>query len=170
LAKRQTAYLGLGSNKGNRTFHIAEAVRRIREIPGTSVLRVSSLYETSPVDVQGGPFLNAVAVIQTNRNPHILMGDLQKIESGMGRVRTRHGPEARNIDIDLLLYGDRVVEEKSLTLPHPRMFSRRFVMEPLADLAPDLRIPDVERTVSQLASALRDRFPEQIVVKVGRLE
>jgi 2-amino-4-hydroxy-6-hydroxymethyldihydropteridine diphosphokinase len=170
LIKRETAYLGLGSNKGDRTFQIAESVRRIREIQGTRLMRVSSLYETSPVDVQGGPFLNAVAVIRTNRNPSILMGDLQRIESDMGRTRTGHGRDARNIDIDLLLYGDRVVEEKGLSLPHPRMTSRRFVMEPLAELAPDLWIPDVEGTVAQLASALRERFPEQLVVKLGHLD
>jgi 2-amino-4-hydroxy-6-hydroxymethyldihydropteridine diphosphokinase len=170
LGRGETAYLGLGSNVGDRTCNIAEAVRRIGVIPGTSVLSVSPLYETSPVGMPGDLFLNAVVAIVTNRGPHFLMNDLQSIESGMGRVRSSKGPGPRNIDIDLLLYGERVIEEKGLSLPHPRMLGRRFVVEPLADLAPDLQVPGAGGTVSQLASLLRYRFPEQVVARVGRLE
>jgi 2-amino-4-hydroxy-6-hydroxymethyldihydropteridine diphosphokinase len=170
LKKSETAYLGLGSNDGDRICSMVEAVRRIREIPGTKLKAISALYETSPVDVEGGPFLNAVAAIDTDRDPHTLMADLQGIESGMGRTRNGNGPAARIIDIDLLLYGEQSIEEAGLILPHPRMIERRFVMDPMADLAPDLLIPNDRRTVSQIASSLKDRYPEQVVVKVGHLE
>ena len=169
MEKRQIAYLSLGSNVGDRAFNLAQAVRRIRQIPGTKVRAVSPVYETSPVDVTGGLFYNTVAIIETDRDPHILMEDLHRIESRMGRTRNDHGTAARNIDIDLLLYGGYYIEEADLSLPHPRMIKRRFVMEPLADLAPDLWIPHAGCTASQMAFTLKESCPEQIVAKVGNL-
>lgn len=110
-----------------------------------------------------------VAAIKTDRDPHALMEAFQRIESDMGRTGIAHRGEPRKIDIDILLYGEKVVTETGLDIPHPRMVGRRFVLEPLADLAPDLRIPNEEKTVSQMASSLRERHPEQVVKQVGRL-
>ena len=170
MSSNETAFIGLGSNEGDRTVNIEEAVRRIGETHGINLLAVSPLYETSPVDVNGGPFINAVAMIETKKDPRHLMDDLLRIESEMGRVRSGSLPMSRAIDIDLLLYGERVIGERGLSLPHPRMADRRFVLEPLADLAADLRIPVSGRTVAETAAILKDRHPEQKVERVGNLK
>jgi 2-amino-4-hydroxy-6-hydroxymethyldihydropteridine diphosphokinase len=170
FADNTTAFIGLGGNEGNRKLNIAEALMRIRAIPGINILAVSPLYETSPIEVAGGAFINAVAMINTSLDPHQLMNNLLGIESEMGRTRSESGPTSRNIDLDLLIYGHWVIQEKDLSLPHPRMTERRFVLEPLVDVAPNLLIPNTDQTVTQAAEALREEFPEQEVVKIGNLE
>lgn len=170
MSDYETAFIGLGSNEGDRMFNIGEALRKIHEIPGVELVAVSPLYETSPIEVTGGTFINAVAIINTVKDPPRLMDSLLKTESEMGRTRSGLGPASRNIDIDLLLYGERTIEEKDLSLPHPRMTVRRFVMEPLADLVPDLLIPGTDRTAARTAEVLREQYPEQEVAKVGKIE
>jgi 2-amino-4-hydroxy-6-hydroxymethyldihydropteridine diphosphokinase len=149
----KTAYLGLGSNLGDRELHLAEARRRL-ECERLTVKRASSLWETEPRDFPDQPwFLNQVLEIETDLYPRQLLQHAQRIEREMGRVPGRpKGP--RVIDIDILLYGSAVVHAAELDIPHPRLEQRRFVLEPLAELAADLRHPVSRRTVREMLSAV----------------
>ena len=137
-------FVGLGSNLGDREGNLREAVARLREI---GAVRLSTLRDTDPVGVVDQPnFLNAVAELSSELPARELLDRLLEIERELGRDRgkeERWGP--RTIDLDLLLYGDEVIEEPGLTLPHPRLAERRFVLEPLHELAPDLVLPDGRR-------------------------
>jgi len=137
-------YFSLGSNLGDREANLRAAIERL------PVLRVSPAYETEPVDYTEQPwFLNVVVEAETGLSPRELLEAALRIEQDLGRVRTlAKGP--RTIDIDILLYGDRVIDEPGLQIPHPRMAERRFVLAPLADLAPELRHPGTGRTVRQM--------------------
>jgi 2-amino-4-hydroxy-6-hydroxymethyldihydropteridine diphosphokinase len=135
------SFVGLGSNLGDRERNLLEAVGRLGEI---GLVRVSAFRDTDPLGVVDQPnFLNAVAELSSDLSPRELLDRLLEIELELGRDRTkaeRWGP--RTIDLDLLLYGDEVIDEPGLTLPHPRLAQRRFVLEPLHELAPDLVLPD----------------------------
>ena len=154
------AAIGLGSNLGDRAAHIGRAVGALAEL-GTLV-RVSSLYETAPVGgPRQGPYLNSVAVIDTELAPHELLARCRQIELQAGRERReRWGP--RTLDLDILLYGDETIAEDGLTIPHPRMTERRFVLEPLLEVWPDAVLPD-GREVSTFATGVAEQ-------KVRKLE
>lgn len=127
-------YIGIGSNLGDRQKNIEDAVRRLRETDGISVEKVSPIYETDPV---GGPrqpkYLNGVIEIETTLEPRELLVAVQRIEDQFGRKRDiRHGP--RTIDLDILTYGDKKVDEPGLKIPHPEMDKREFVQKPLKDI------------------------------------
>lgn len=127
-------YIGIGSNLGDRQRYIEDAVQRLRETKGIEVKRVSSIYETEPV---GGPsqgkYLNAAIEIDTELSPRDLLTALLDIEKELGRVRTvKNAPRA--IDLDILLYGDKNIDEPDLKIPHPRMAGREFVMKPLKEI------------------------------------
>jgi 2-amino-4-hydroxy-6-hydroxymethyldihydropteridine diphosphokinase len=131
------AYLGLGSNLGDRLGHLQRAVDALEATAGVTVVAVSSVYETAPV---GGPeqddFLNAVVAVDTDRSPSDLLTVAMEVEQLEARVRTvRWGP--RTLDVDILLYGDERVSTPDLEIPHPRMHERAFVLAPLHDVAPD---------------------------------
>ena len=137
------AYIGLGSNLGDRERMLWGAVHMLAFNPEVDVVAVSSISETDPVGFADQPrFLNAAVAIDTELGPRALLDLLLSIERELGRTREgpRFGP--RTIDLDLLLYGDEVVDEPGLTLPHPRLHERRFVLEPLAELDPDLTVPE----------------------------
>ena len=142
LPRVTRAYVGLGGNLGNRQSAIRRALALLGERPGVEVVLVSSLRETDPVGiVDQPPFLNGAAMIETSLGAAELLAELLAVELQLGRVRDgrRFGP--RTIDLDLLLYGDQVVDQPGLTVPHPRLHERSFALEPLAELDPDLCIP-----------------------------
>jgi 2-amino-4-hydroxy-6-hydroxymethyldihydropteridine diphosphokinase len=136
-----TAFVGIGSNLGEPERQIGAALEQLAAEDGVELVAVSTLRETEPVGpVEQGPFLNGAVQIETELAPRELLDRLLGIELRLGRVRReRWGP--RTIDLDLLLYGDEIVEEPGLAVPHPRLHERRFALEPLAELAPDLEIP-----------------------------
>ena len=136
------AYVGLGANLGDRERTLREAVDALADEEGVEVVSVSTLRETEPVGVGQQPFfLNGVVELETTLSARGLLDRLLVVEQRFGRVRItgEHGP--RTLDLDLLLYGDEVIDEPGLTIPHPRLHERRFVLEPLAELAPGLVVP-----------------------------
>jgi len=147
------AFVGIGSNLGDREEHLRRAVELLAAEDEISVLASSQLRETEPIGpVAQGPFLNGAVQLETELGPRELLERLLAIEERLGRVRReRFGP--RTIDLDLLVYEDAVVDEPGLTLPHPLLHERRFALEPLAELAPDLEIPG-RGSVSALLSKL----------------
>ena len=146
------SYIGLGSNLGEREDFIWRAVHELRAF--ARLRRISSLTETKPVGNTAQPdFINAVAEIETDHSPAELLQELQRIEGELGRVRgERGGP--RNIDLDLLAYGNEVYRGENLRVPHPRMHERRFVLEPLAELNPGWVHPEMHTPISELLKRL----------------
>ncbi len=159
------AYIGLGSNVGDSWKLIAQAVTMLAET--LRVVKVSSLYRTEAVGYEEQEdFINAVAEVETDRAPAELLAACRSIEERLGRQRTiRWGP--RTIDLDILLYGDVIVNGPGLTIPHPRMAERKFVLVPLAEIAPLVVHPLLRKTAEDLLGTLRDRHS---VVKCGSLE
>lgn len=144
--------IGLGSNLGDRLGYLTEAVRRLSAFVGET--RMSALYETEPVGhADQPPYLNAVVVGITNLEPFALLRELQQIETALGRVRSFVNAP-RTIDLDLLLYDDVVRDTPQLTLPHPRLHERFFVLVPLAALVPTWRHPSLGQTIRELLTSL----------------
>lgn len=134
---QEAVYIGLGANLGEREATLRVALDAMGQLPGTSVLRVSPLYRSVPVDAGGPDYLNAVAELTTALEPEALLRALQSIEHAAGRERPyRNAP--RTLDLDILWFGGQVIATRNLTVPHPRMLERAFVLRPLADLAPAL--------------------------------
>ena len=147
------AFLGLGTNMGDRDVNLEAALAAIGGIPATTLLRRSPVYESKPWGKIDQPdFLNMVAEVTTQLEPHTLHRHLQKIERDMGRDEGGEKWGPRPIDIDLLLYGKRTLKTASLVVPHPRMWERRFVLRPLLDLEPDLMTPEGIHIARLLAS------------------
>lgn len=145
-------FLGLGTNLGDRESHLRGALERLAA-PDFRITRLSAVYQTAPVGLRSQPdFLNLVVEAETSLFPMRLLQRVARIEREMGRKRLAlNGP--RNIDIDILLFGSFVVSAANLRIPHPRMAERRFVLEPLAELAPELRHPVTRQTVREMLAA-----------------
>ena len=157
----KTVYLSLGSNLGDRAANLREAIQKLANMG--EVVQVSSLYETEPVELTAQPwFLNCAVKLDTEKMPRQLISAILGLEQSMGRQRKqKKGP--RIIDIDILLFGSSVIEIPSLTIPHPKLHERRFVLEPLAEVAPDARHPVFKRSMRELRDALP---PGQTVKKL----
>jgi 2-amino-4-hydroxy-6-hydroxymethyldihydropteridine diphosphokinase len=149
------AYIGIGSNVGDRETNCRRAIELLAE--AGRVAGVSSLYRTEPVGYhEQEDFINAVAAVETDRTPDDLLKVCHAIEDRLGRKRgLRWGP--RTADLDILLYGSQVVIQPGLSIPHPRMAMRKFVLVPLAEIAPDAVNPQLHRTAAQLLDELHDR-------------
>jgi len=150
----KTVYLSLGSNIGDREQMLQSAVDRLQS-PDLKIHRISPVYETEPVDFKDQrAFLNLVTEAETELFPMMLLSRIQKVEMQLGRKRTGPPKGPRTIDIDILLYGASRVHSARLEIPHPRMHARRFVLAPMVDLAPDLRHPELHRTMRDLLASL----------------
>jgi len=152
------AHVGLGANLGEREVTLRRALELLAETPGIEVVEVSSFRETDPVGYLDQPgFRNGAAALETSLSPRELLDALLAVERELGRTREgpRFGP--RTVDLDLLLYGGATLEEPGLTLPHPRLHERRFALEPLAELDPELVVPGRGRVVDLLAELDSER-------------
>ncbi|HSK43098.1 MAG TPA: 2-amino-4-hydroxy-6-hydroxymethyldihydropteridine diphosphokinase [Candidatus Binatia bacterium] len=150
---KKLVYLSLGSNLGDRDKYLREAISRLRQLGVIS--QISAFYETQPVEVQNDQpwFLNCALAMETELMPLEFLSRMLAVEQSMGRTRTEpKGP--RTIDVDILLFGDDVLDTPELTVPHPAMHQRRFVLEPLAEIAPVLVHPVLKRTVRELLDSL----------------
>jgi 2-amino-4-hydroxy-6-hydroxymethyldihydropteridine diphosphokinase len=155
------AYVGLGSNLDDPRTQIENALLELRSLPDTELLRASSLYRSAPVGYAEQPdFLNAVARLDSGLDAEALLAELKEIERRHGRSRS-FANAPRTLDLDLLLFGDSVMEAAGLTLPHPRMHERAFVLAPLAEIAPGASVPGRGR-VEDLLAACRDQRIERI--------
>jgi 2-amino-4-hydroxy-6-hydroxymethyldihydropteridine diphosphokinase len=145
-------YLSLGSNLGDRAANLKSAIERLRDFG--EVVATSAFYETEPVEVTAQPwFLNCAVKLETEKMPRQLLAGILNIEHEMGRERKqKKGP--RLIDIDILLFGNSIIELPGLTVPHPAMHERRFVLEPLAEIAPEVRHPVLKKNILELREAL----------------
>jgi 2-amino-4-hydroxy-6-hydroxymethyldihydropteridine diphosphokinase len=161
--RRQIAVIGLGANVGEPRAQLETAFATLAQLPDTHLLRRSSFYRTAPMGKADQPdFINAVAMITTGLSAVVLLAHLIEIEHKQGRRRTeKNGP--RTLDLDLLLYGDDMIDEPGLAVPHPRMHQRRFVLEPLLELNPDCNIPGRGRAADWLA---RITDPAQTVERI----
>ena len=166
-ARWRKAHVGLGGNVGDRRKSLARALRLLQTHPGLRLRKVSSLYETSPVGPRQRPFFNAAAEIDTILSPLELLSFLKRVEKLAGRRKTRRwGP--RILDLDLLTYGRLRLRGRALTLPHPELARRKFVLVPLAEIAPRLRAPGLNRTAARLKSELTDPSQKVKLIK-GKL-
>jgi 2-amino-4-hydroxy-6-hydroxymethyldihydropteridine diphosphokinase len=161
----EKAYIGFGSNMGEREHLIRSAAEGLDMLPDTKLVRISSLYDTKPVgDLEQPDYLNAVALVMTELDPRRLLWNLLLIESKLGRKRRRRW-EARPIDLDLLFYGQAIIDEPDLIVPHPEAHERAFVLVPMSELAPDFVHPILGATVSEILKGLK---PQGSVRRKGR--
>jgi len=156
-------FLGLGANLGDRFLNIQSALSKIHALRGTEILRRSSLYETAPVGfLQQDEFLNMVVEIATVLSPNALLGNILAIETELGRIRfERWGP--RVIDIDILYWGNTIMQTPDLIIPHPEAAKRRFVLEPLCEIAPEFRAPPYHKMIRQMRDDLDDMSEVKLV-------
>jgi 2-amino-4-hydroxy-6-hydroxymethyldihydropteridine diphosphokinase len=165
-ASEVDAYIGLGTNLGDREAHLAAAIEALRARPGVRVAAVSRVYETAPVGPPPqGPYLNAALHLRTRLAPRALLACLLEIEAARGRQRAGGRWSARTLDLDLLFYGSLVLDEPGLRIPHPHLHERAFVLAPLCDVAPRLVHPLLGETVEDLARKVRD--PGAVVAFAG---
>jgi len=153
----QRAYIGLGGNLGDARATVQAALTSLALVPGCTLVAVSSLYRSAPVEAGGPDFINAVAALDTTLEAHALLAALQAIELAHGRQRPyRNAP--RTLDLDLLLHGTQLLHTATLLLPHPRLHQRAFVLQPLLELAPSLTVPGLGKLSAHLAACADQRI------------
>jgi 2-amino-4-hydroxy-6-hydroxymethyldihydropteridine diphosphokinase len=157
------AYVGVGSNLGDRWAHLAQAASQLRRSPRVALLRASRVWDTAPVGPPQPHYLNAVLELETTLTPRALHAVLQLAENAAGRRRSGQRWTARTLDLDLLLYGDQVILDRRLRVPHPELAFRRFVLAPLAELCPRQVVPGLAASVAELLA----RAPRDEVAAVG---
>ncbi len=151
------SHIALGSNMGDREKNLKEALKYIAELPETKIIKSSAIYETEPVgEPKQRPFYNAVVKMETSLDPEMLLQKLQEVEKAFGRVRRQKwGP--RTLDLDILLYDQQIIATDKLTIPHPLMAERAFVLEPLAEIDPEAYHPVLEKTAAELLREFMDK-------------
>jgi 2-amino-4-hydroxy-6-hydroxymethyldihydropteridine diphosphokinase len=157
--RKHHAYIGFGSNLGNRLKNCRLALEALAALTETTLLKTSSIYETDPVGFAEQPrFVNGVAWLETSEDAHWLLREMLAIEIAIGRIRTlKWGP--RVIDLDLLFFDDLVIDSPGLCVPHPLLHERRFVLQPMSEIAPHFRHPILNKTVAELLGGLEDGDP-----------
>jgi 2-amino-4-hydroxy-6-hydroxymethyldihydropteridine diphosphokinase len=155
--QKHHAYIGFGSNLGDRLENCRKALEALAALPESRLLKRSSFYETDPVGLEDQPsFINGVALLQTGKDAHWLLSQMLNIENTLGRIRTQKwGP--RSIDLDLLFFDDLLIDSADLCVPHPLLHERRFVLEPLNEISPSFRHPLLDKTVAELLADLEAR-------------
>jgi 2-amino-4-hydroxy-6-hydroxymethyldihydropteridine diphosphokinase len=164
------AFIGLGTNLGDRAANYRQAIQRLGQLPESRIVRHSSIYETEPVGFIKGIFLNGVVELETEVPAEGLIRRLLAIERAMGRKRSpgrrpsaeRHQYQPRTIDLDLLFFDKEIIHTRPLTVPHPRLHERRFVLAPMAELAPALIHPELNFTISELLAGLKS--PQRVTL------
>src|SRR5574342_30667 len=149
-------YIGVGSNVGNKKENFLEALLRVAKLPDTRVIKESSLYESEPIGDAKEWFVNGAIEIETKFKPELLLKKFKNIERAMGRKKIKKRWGARIIDLDILLYDSAVVKKKNLRIPHPEMPSRKFVLLPLSEIAPQVVHPELGVTISELLINVKD--------------
>lgn len=151
------SHIALGSNMGDREKNLKEALKYIAELPETKIIKSSAIYETEPVgEPKQRPFYNAVVKMETSLDPERLLQKLQEVEKAFGRVhKQKWGP--RTLDLDILLYDQQIIATDKLTIPHPLMAERAFVLEPLAEIDPEAYHPVLEKTAAELLREFMDK-------------
>ena len=164
--KRHHAYIGFGSNLGNRLNNCRNAIQALAALPPCSLLKTSSFYESAPVGLVEQPaFINGVVLLETAEDAHWLLRQMLEIENTFGRIRTlKWGP--RSIDLDLLFFDDQIIDTPGLSVPHPLLHERRFVLEPLNEVAPNFRHPSLGKSVADLRHELKDGDQRVEVLKI----
>ena len=164
--QRHQAYIGFGSNLGNRLNNCRNAIKALATLPFCRLLKTSSFYETSPVGLVEQPaFINGVVLLETAEDAHWLLRQMMEIENTFGRIRTlKWGP--RSIDLDLLFFDDQIINTPELSVPHPLLHERRFVLEPLNEVAPNFRHPCLGKIVADLRHDLNDGDQGVEVLKI----
>jgi 2-amino-4-hydroxy-6-hydroxymethyldihydropteridine diphosphokinase len=162
MTTAERVFVGLGANLGDAVRSVRAALLQLGELPRTAVVAASSLYRSAPIDADGPDYINAVAELRTELEPEQLLAQTQALEQRFGRQRPyRHAP--RTLDIDLLFFGERRIALPKLSLPHPRLHERAFVLAPLSELAPGLPCPgglDVAQTLALLGAQRIDRLTD----------
>jgi 2-amino-4-hydroxy-6-hydroxymethyldihydropteridine diphosphokinase len=149
-------YIGIGSNVGNKRANFFEAVTRLTKLPDTRVLKESSLYESEPLGDAKEWYVNGAVEIETKFKPDMLLKKFKNIERAMGRKKIKKRWGARIIDLDILLYDSAVVKKKNLRIPHPEMPTRKFVLIPLSEIAPQVIHPELGVTISEILIKVKD--------------
>jgi len=149
-------YIGIGSNVGNKRENFFEAVNRLAKLPDTRVVKESSLYESEPLGDAKDWYVNGAVEIETKFKPDMLLKKFKNIERAMGRKKVKKRWGARIIDLDILLYDSAVVKKKDLRIPHPEMSTRKFVLIPLSEIAPQVVHPELGITISELLFKVKD--------------
>jgi 2-amino-4-hydroxy-6-hydroxymethyldihydropteridine diphosphokinase len=155
------AFIGLGANLGDARATLQAALKELAALPETTLRQSSSVYRSTPIESSGPDYLNAVVLLETRLAPHALLVELQRIEAAHGRERPYHNAP-RTLDLDLLLYGEQRIDSATLTVPHPRLQERAFVVRPLAEIAPDAPVPGFGRArdlLLRVADQRADKLP-----------